>query len=156
MQIRSKLGLAEMLFFPVMVFLERIMPVVFEGFHYEIVPVGEFPSCKHADTDIVNRCIRIREDIYYRAVDGHGRDRMTVAHEIAHYFLFVICGVRFDRSFGNTPIEAFRDPEWQADALAGELLCPHHLIEGLSTEQIMTQCMVSELAAEFSLSLCKE
>ena len=148
-------GMDDLLYFPVMPFLERVMPLLFEGFYYEVVPIEEFSSNKHADTDVANRCIRIREDIYYRAAADHGRDRMTVMHEAAHYILLVVCGVKFGRAFGDEPIETYMDPEWQAKALAGELMCPAHLIEKLSADQIARECGVSLQAAELNLSKCE-
>lgn len=153
-QVREILGITDMLYFPVMPFLERVMPQLFEGFYYEVVLEDEFPIKKHADTDVANRCIRIREDIYYRAVDGHGRDRMTVMHEIAHYILLVVCGVKFDRAFGDEPVVTYMDPEWQAAALAGEIICPAHLIRSLSADQVARECGVSLPAARYNLSKC--
>lgn len=100
--INSLLGLQNELYFPVLPFFERVMPCLFEGFTYEIVPKDTFPKGKHADTDVVNHCIRIREDVYYGAANGNGRDRMTIVHEAAHYILLVICGVKFDGSFATS------------------------------------------------------
>jgi len=154
-QLREILGIANLLYFPVIPFLEQVMPLLFEGFFYEVVAKDEFPSNKHADTDVANRCIRIREDIYHRAADGHGRDRMTVMHEIAHYILLVVCGVKFDRVFGGEPVEVYKDPEWQAKALAGEIMCPANLIGKLSINQIAQECGVSLLAARYNLSKCE-
>ena len=153
-QLRKILGIANSLYFPVLPFMERVMPQLFEGFYYEVVPEDEFSSNKHADTDVANRCIRIREDIYYRAVEGHGRDRMTVMHEIAHYILLVVCGVKFDRAFGDEPVVAYRNPEWQAKALAGEVMCPANLIGTLTAAQVAHKCGVSLDAAKFNLSKC--
>lgn len=45
-------------------------------------------------------------------------------------------------------VEAFRDPEWQADAFGGELLVPYHLVKGLSQSEIMEECKVSASAAK--------
>lgn len=151
-QIRTLIGLEKTINFPVMVFLELIMPLLYKDFHYEILPKSAFPLKKHADTDIVHHVIRIREDVYYRAVDGFGRDRMTVAHEIAHYILLVVCGVQFARTFGPSTVR-YEDPEWQAKALAGELLCPYHLIGNMKPTQIIRKCGVSEAAALFAYNL---
>jgi Zn-dependent peptidase ImmA (M78 family) len=151
-QIRNLVGLENTINFPVMVFLEHIMPLLYKDFYYEILPKSTFPPKKHADTDIVHHVIRIREDVYLRAINGLGRDRMTIAHEIAHYILLVVCGVKFARTFGF-PMARYEDPEWQAKALAGELLCPYHLIGNMKPNQIIRKCGVSEAAALFAYNL---
>jgi Zn-dependent peptidase ImmA (M78 family) len=154
MQIRELIGRENTLRFPVVVFLEHIMPLLFPGFYYDIVPEAEIGSKKHGEADVMNRCIRIREDVYYGAVAGNGRDRMTIAHEIAHYILFVGCEVSFARVFDDTPVPTCQDPEWQAKALAGELMCPAHLVAPLSPAQIAGGCGVSLKAAKYQLSKC--
>ena len=152
---REYIGLTDTLYFPVVPFLEQAMPRLFAGFHYEIVPIEDFPPKKHAETDVINRIIRIREDVYYGALDRssrcHGRDRMTIMHEIAHYLLMVEAGIKFNRVIGSVEMPKYRDPEWQADALAGEFLCPHHLICDLSVGEIIRACGVSRKAANFNL-----
>lgn len=151
LRLREIFGLHHELYFPVMPFLEHVMPSICEGFHYEIVPEEYFSEKRHAETDIVNRVIRIREDVYLGAAEGKGQHRMTVMHEIAHYLLLVLCGVKFSRVFGEAPAEAYKDPEWQAKALAGEFMCPAHQIRELTVSQIMRECGVSHSAAAFNL-----
>jgi len=151
LQIRKLIGYEDILHFPVVYFLEIILPLLSSGFYCEIVPKSELGYGKHGDTDVVNRCIRIREDVYYGALNGCGRDIMTIAHEISHYILLVIGGVKFARTFDGTLTPTYRDPEWQAKALAGELMCPAHLIVGLTPAQIARECGVSLAAAEYQL-----
>jgi Zn-dependent peptidase ImmA (M78 family) len=91
----------------------------------------------------------IRPEIYDRAVAGHGRDRMTLAHEVGHLLLHT--EVQLARRIGAGPIEAFRDPEWQAKAFAGELMVPRSLypkgkhpsevaaLLGVSVDAVFTQ-----------------
>lgn len=80
---------------------------------------------------------------------------MTIAHEIAHYILLVICGVKLNRVFGNASMKTYCDPEWQAKALAGEIMCPNHLIEEMTAEEIKNKCGVSMQAATFNLKISK-
>lgn len=149
--VRKNTGFEKVLKFPVVKFLEFYMPQMFKGFAYEIVGENDFPKHKHGETDVIGQTIRIREDVYERAIAGEGRDRMTVAHEIAHYLLMVVCGVKFSRTFDNKRVEAFRDPEWQAKALAGELLCFYPLIRGMSETEIAEKCGVSQDAARYAV-----
>ena len=66
-QFRKLLGIDDVLHVNVMKILELVMPTMFEGFSYEIVQHHELPKNRHADTDVVNRIIRIREDVYEKA-----------------------------------------------------------------------------------------
>jgi hypothetical protein len=141
------------LYFPIIPFLEHKMPLLFAGFHHEVVPKSYFPPDTHGETSVEERLIRIREDVYLGAIHGMGRDRMTVAHEVGHYILLVAKGLKLYRSFAETKIEAFCDPEWQAKAFAGELLCPYHLIGGMAAPQIALACGVSDKAAGYHFKL---
>lgn len=150
-EIRKYLQIENIRYIPVITILEQVMPLLFPKFSYDYVPKEAFPEKKHAETDILNHIIRIREDIYYGAINGDGRDRMTIMHEIAHYILLVICGIKFERNFDNSVVPTYRDPEWQAKALAGEIMCPHDLIQGFSALEISEQFGVSLEAAKYNL-----
>lgn len=64
--------------------------------------------------------ILISEATYDAAVDGDGRARFTIAHEIGHFFLHK-GQMSFARSTnGNHKI--FEDAEWQADTFASHFL----------------------------------
>ncbi len=68
-----------------------ILTEIFKDFSYEIVDDTELPLIMHADTDVRTGHIRIKESVYERACNGEGRDRMTIAHEIGHYFTLCFC-----------------------------------------------------------------
>ena len=76
---------------------------------------------------------------------------MTMAHEISHFLMLGVSEYRFERNFLERPVYAFEDPEWQAKCMAGELLVPHHLISGMSPEEISQKCGVSLEAAKIQL-----
>jgi Zn-dependent peptidase ImmA (M78 family) len=149
--IRTKFGLGEVLLFPIVEFMELNLPTIDPEFQWEIVEKDILSEEIHADTDPVARRIRIREDVYEGAVAGNGRDRMTVAHELAHYLLLVVLEWPVLPSSEDVP--AYRDPEWQAKALAGELLIPHQKIQGMDCGDVMETFGVSLEAAEFALRL---
>jgi Zn-dependent peptidase ImmA (M78 family) len=149
--LRERLHLNGQIRFPVVEFLE-IMEEIFPGFSKEIVSDHELPD-KHAETDITNKVIRVRESVYDAACDGSGRDRMTIAHEIGHYLFIVVNSVSLARSFDkDEAIPAYMDPEWQAKCFAGELLMPHDMIGGMSPYQIAVECGVSQSAANYQHS----
>lgn len=150
--IRKKMCVEDIIYLPVVTILENIMPLLFPGFTYDIVRKSELPDNRHAETDVVNKIVKIREDVYLGAINGNGRDRMTIMHEIAHYILIVVYGVKFARNFGGKDIRAYKSPEWQAKALAGEIMCPHNIIKSLSVEKVAKKCGVSISAAKYNLN----
>lgn len=148
-KIRKELGLEKKLYFPIVNFLE-IMPEIFQDFSFQIVEDDEMESYKHAETDVNNEIIYIKQSVYNGACEGNGRDRFTIAHEIGHYLLLSVSKVKFSRT-SSTP-KVYEDPEWQANVFAGELLVPHHLIKRYKRpETIAKKCGVSISAALLQL-----
>lgn len=143
---RDKLGLHDVLYFPIVELLD-LMGEFFKDFSYEIVPDTEFPPEIHGDTNILKNHIRIKESIYLGACNGNGRDRMTIAHEVGHYITLCFCGFSFQRNFEQKAVQAYESPEWQAKCFAGELLVPAHLTYSLTPEEIEDKCGVSYAAA---------
>ena len=84
--LKKKVGLEEELYFPILPFVENVLPMLIPDFQFQVVPVAEM-GVKHGETYPSKNLIRIREDIYNRAAEGEGRDRLTVAHEVGHLFL---------------------------------------------------------------------
>jgi Zn-dependent peptidase ImmA (M78 family) len=148
--LRKTLGLENQLYFPVVEFLEFAMPQLIPDFEYEILPVEQMGN-KHGETQPDNRKIALRADIYERAVNGEGRDRFTVAHEIKHCLFDDSERVKLYRVAPDYVIKRYVDPEWQADAFAGELLIPYHLMRGLSIDEIVRKCGVTKSAAQTQL-----
>ena len=146
--LRDKLGLTKKLYMPIVELLD-ILTEIFKDFSYEIVDDTELPLIMHADTDVRTGHIRIKESVYERACNGEGRDRMTIAHEIGHYYTLCFCGFRLRRNFTKQKVKNFEDPEWQAKCFAGEFMIPKHLVEKMTPSQISEVCGVSLDAAEY-------
>ncbi len=147
--LRTQLHLDNVMYFPIVQLLE-IMPEYFSNFSYEIVSDDELPANKHAETDIITGHIKIKETVYDRACTGEGRDRMTIAHEIAHFITLCVCGFKLARSFSKP--KTFEDPEWQAKCFAGELMIPKHLVDNMNLLKMATACGVSYDAAKYQYS----
>jgi hypothetical protein len=128
--------------------LERCIIKIDPIFNYEVPEKWEYGSNIHALCDMGRHSILIRKDVYNGAYEGKGRDRLTVMHEISHYFLFTFFGCPVFRSFQHNPIPYEKDPEWQAMNLAGLIMCPPELIRGLTVEEIAEECGISYSAAE--------
>ncbi len=153
--LRCGTGLENTLYFPIVCFLENVLPILFPDFQLEIVSRAEMGN-KHGETYPSKNLIRIREDVYLNAVNGNGRDRLTIAHEIGHLLLHDDASIALCRLEANEKLKAYEDPEWQADAFGGELLAPSYLIKGLESEEIQEKCGVSEAAANVQLrTLCR-
>lgn len=64
--------------------------------------------------------IKIKQSVYDGAVDGNGKDRFTLAHELGHAILHRELALsRCDRK-----PKTYEDPEWQANEFAANVLCP--------------------------------
>ena len=145
------MNLTNELYFPIVEVLEMLHKFDEEA-HFEVVEADELEENEHAVTDIITKTIKIRSDVYEGACNGVGRDRMTIAHEFAHFITLCVCGFRLARSFGDVDIPPYRDPEWQAKCLAGELMIDSDLVKGMSSSEVSEKCGVSFDAADFQLS----
>lgn len=96
----------------------------------------------------------IANSVYEGAVDGVGKDRMTIAHEIGHLLLHQ--AVSFAKQYENDPIKTYENSEWQADVFAGELLAPIRLIGGKGLLEIAEDFGVSPSAANAQLNALKK
>lgn len=105
--LRKHLHLEDTLYFPIVELLD-VFSKIFDDFNYEIVEDSALPEKVHADTDIRTGHIRIKESIYYGACNGEGRDRMTIAHEIGHFFTLCFCGFKLERNFDENELPAYR------------------------------------------------
>ena len=142
-QIRKAIGLENQLYFPIVEFMELIMPDLVPGFEYTVLSANEM-GVKHGETFPDSKRIVLREDVYYGVIAGKGRDRLTVGHEIKHCLFDDSEVVKLYRIDPDMKIKPYIDPEWQATAFSGELLMPYHLINGMSVESIIRECGVTE------------
>ena len=105
---------------------------------------------KYAEYNPIKKELKIRDDTYENAINGIGRDRFTIAHEIGHIFLHSN-NVSLARS--NEEIPIYCNPEWQANTFARELLCPiNGIIKGDNDETLAKRYGVSKEVARIQLS----
>lgn len=148
-EFRKIVGFENELYFPIDRIIEFIIMRI--GVEVEYVPITEMPET-YAITNPGAGTMKIREDVYIGAVNGNGRDRFTLCHELGHLLMHIPERVGFAR--GNIP--KYRDPEWQANVFAGEIMAPAYLIKGLSVEQIMEKCGMSRQAAKIQFNECNK
>lgn len=146
--IRELCGLKDCVYFPVVEFLENILPNLIDNFTYEIIEFSEMPD-KEGETIPSCNTIRIREDVYEKANLGDGRARFTILHEVGHLLLHDNDRVTLCRKSDNAPLKTYENPEWQADAFAGEFLIAEHLVREMSVNEIEICCGASHAAAEY-------
>lgn len=150
-QLRKKIGFEGEMEFPILQFLEMALVKLDPDFVLEVVAKEKMGDC-HGKACPERHTIYIREDVYDGACARNGRDRFTIAHEIAHYFLHRPGHVSYARMSSTGRIPAYRNPEWQANTLAAELLMPADLIVGKTIEEVVRECAVSHTAADIQLS----
>lgn len=139
------------LFFDIVHFLEVRLYQIDPTFNFRVMPVSQMGEC-HGLTFPDRNEIQIREDVYQRACDGSGRDRMTMAHELGHLLYHEKQNISYARFDDASDVPTYRNPEWQAEAFGGELLMPYDLIKGKTANQIVKECKVSSRAAMCQLS----
>lgn len=104
-----------------------------------------------------NYHIAVRERIYEGACRGVGGYRAHIMHEICHAILCLFGfkpDLSLNRTFKNNEIEPrYCSMEWQAKALAGEILVPYEETIGMSLRKIRFLCTVSEPLAKYRLFL---
>ena len=147
--IRRIEGSSNKLYFDIIHFLEITLPQIDPKFSLVINSESEMGEC-HGLTYPERDEIQISEDVYERACEGSGRDRLTMAHELFHLLQHTRENISFARMEGKA--KTYMDPEWQADAFGGELLIPKELTGGMSAPEIAIKCGVSLAAARFQMN----
>ncbi len=93
----------------------------------------------------------IKESVYLEMLNGIGRSRFTITHEYAHYVLLTLLDFKVEQTTEKP--EAYCNPEWQANTLAAELLCPYEETKDYTLNELITKCNISEECAIIILKL---
>ena len=107
-----------------------------------------------AHYDFNENVIYVKESVWIEAENNVGRSRFTLTHEFAHYLLLKIYD--FGYRFVDEKPQSFKDPDWQADYLAGALLMDFDLTKGFGVADLMGKCAVSEEAAIVHINAMKK
>lgn len=154
--LRKKLLVENEAYIDIVRVAEILFPILFEkeGYQFDILSEEEMGN-NHGLTDPTRGHVMIRNDVYERACQGHGRDRFTIAHELGHFLLHNGVTLGLARAEEGEKIKTYCDPEWQANAFAGEFLMGANVIRGLTIEEIVEKCGVSWEAAQMQKSKIK-
>lgn len=154
-KIRRAAGFIKEPFFPIVTFLENSLPIIDPSFHLEVVQDKHMMGRLAAYYPALN-VIYMRESVYNGACEDHYWHRMTLAHELGHYFYHgteQICLARLNK---GEKIPSNCDPERQAEIFAAELLMPPNVIKGYDYKQVADLCGVSFKAAKIQVENFKK
>lgn len=147
--IRKVFNIENCLYVPIMKIVEIVIPKIDPLFQFNTTYENEM-NCEYANYCPETNTLNIRQDVYIAACSDDPRHRFTVAHELGHYFMHNDIAV-FSRCPKNAAIPTFRNPEWQANVFASELLMGKELIRGMTAEQVAFACKTSLQSAEIAL-----
>ena len=126
--LRKRFGLEQVKQFPIMEFLELIMPKIEPTFM--VIPVEDDELVGRAAETIPDQhIIRVKQSIYDAACSGIYWARSVMAHELGHYVCHSWEPVTYAYPALGEKVPHEVDPEWQANIFAAELLAPVHLID---------------------------
>ena len=132
-------------YFDIIAFLELKMADIDPDFVFEVVEDDKLPFA-YAQSYPDEHLIQVRESVYYGAINNNGRDRFTLCHELGHCIFHGQKNISYLRA--DRELEKYKDPEWQADTFAGELLVPEEIARTCTVLEISKKCVVSYTAAE--------
>jgi len=147
-QLRKILGYTSSESIDIVTVLEQL-DILIPSFNYDIRLKEDMRVDAHgySESEKDSNTVIIREDAYENARVGKGRDRFTIAHEIGHAILHNMGLIPLSRTYPGEKIKTYEGIEWQADAFAGEFLCPAFVIKNMSINQIVSKYGVSEACA---------
>ena len=141
-KLREAMGLNDVLYFPIMEFLELVIPQFIDPkFYVEPVDDDRLPG-RMAETLPEEHLIRVRISVYDAACKGHTWARKVMAHELGHYIYHDAKSIAYAYAEPGAQIPKEFMPEYQADVFANELLAPLNLIRGMNPHAISQRCGV--------------
>ena len=103
-------------------------------------------------------CIHIRKTIYEGACKGWRNCLGFINHEISHFILVGVLGIKPKRNNAGEPIVYARkiaplckSMEWQAMALCGELMIPYEECKNMTEKQIIAQTKSTDSQTRYFL-----
>lgn len=151
--------------FPVLIALEKLIDKFPNNLYYSILPDDDFETNVMAKlvpegNDVY--CIKIRETVYDKAVNGDRASLGFICHEMCHFILIHIFnagplmyindkGLKFTRCFKDRELPRYKSMEWQAMALCGEIMIPYEKCKHYTFKQIVTRTNSSDEQTKYFL-----
>lgn len=108
--------------------------------------------CEPINGNYEDCCIHIRESVYNKALKDDGSALGIITHELCHYYLIFILGIKPDFRYNyqskDEEIKPYLSIEWQAKALCGELMIPYEKCKNKTLNQIMYITKSSKMQTE--------
>ena len=139
--------------FPVLKALEKLIDKFSNNLYYRVLSDDEFETNVMAEivpegNDVY--CIKIRETVYEKAVNGDRASLGYICHEMCHFILIHIfdagpvmhvdkIGLAYTRSFKDNELPRYKSMEWQAMALCGEIMIPYEKCKNYTFKQIVSR-----------------
>lgn len=144
-QFRKKFQCDNILIFPILDIIDQLVDL--DLLSFQIVEDNNeiFQKNEIARYSLGDNTIYVTESVYIECINGVGRSRYTITHELAHYILNKLVGLTVIQEEDKP--KSYEDPEWQADTLCAELLVPFEMTEGFTVMELIEKCNISEECA---------
>lgn len=157
--VKKVLGI-ETIMFPVLHALEILVSEYDDVLYYSVDCDSEFEYGVQAylqpeDDEYSKWCIHIRESVYIKATQNSGDCLGFICHEMCHFILIYIYGVKPNSRFSVALYEsapAYKSIEWQAKALCGELMIPYEMCKNMTFQEIKQATNSSNQQIEYFLT----
>jgi len=141
--------------FPILQVVELMLPKVMPECSFEVKEADEMGD-NHGLTHPESNEMWIRSDVYEGALQGNGRDRFTIAHELGHLLLHSQPGMPRKMKPASS-MKPYVNSEWQANSFAGALLIPTTFaVASRNPYEISEVCGVSVDAANVQLRVLNQ
>lgn len=112
-------------------------------------------------------CIKIREKVYEKVVNGDRASLGFICHEMCHFILIHLFdagpvlyegenGLVYARSLKDKELPPYKSMEWQAMALCEETMIPYEKCKNYSFKQIVNKTNSSDEQTKYFLMKIKK
>lgn len=148
--LRKRLGMTQTKYFPILHFIENVLPQTDPEFNLEVVEDSQLIG-RHAETIPEEKIIRVKRSVYEAASEDNWWARLVLAHEVGHYYYHDSNSVRYAKLDLVERVPFDFDPERQANVFAAEILAPINLIKGMTELEVAKACGLPRSTAKHQL-----
>ena len=153
--------------FPVMKVLDKLEKKFSDNLYYCVEEDDYFEKgvMSELETEEYENhfCIRIRQSVYDKALQGDGASIGFICHEMCHFILIYVFGIGPRKYIGVDGISyarciesrikpSYKSMEWQCMALCGELMIPYDKCKNFSLDEIINKTNSSKRQAQYFIS----
>ena len=160
LQLRRNLGVADNPSFDIVHLLETEMPRIIDNFRIEVFTKDQVEQNIEAYSRKFPPRIFVRQDVLNLAIQGDPRSRFTLAHELAHIWLWSKTNLQpktndlVSLGFMQYATARVRQEEEQASKFAAAFLMPIDVVSRISDPRTLSRyCNVSVEAAKFRMTI---